>query len=102
MRQAVLGLVAAGALVACMPNDDSASSGETATPPAEGPCRAASGVSLIGQRYTEALGAEAMRLTGARAVRAYKTGDPVTMDYRPDRVNVEYDEGWIVRAVSCG
>lgn len=32
-----------------------------------------------------------------RAVRFYKTGDSLTMDYRPQRVNIEHAEGAIVR-----
>lgn len=46
---------------------------------------------------------EAMQLTGATLVRQIKPGDPVTMDFRQERVTIETDEktGKIVRA-SCG
>lgn len=46
---------------------------------------------------------EAMQLTGATIVRQIKPGDPVTMDFRQERVTIETDEktGKIVRA-SCG
>lgn len=36
------------------------------------------------------------------AYRSYKTGDPVTMDFNPNRLNFEHDKtGKLVR-VSCG
>jgi hypothetical protein len=47
--------------------------------------------------------AEAMRLTGATIVRQIRPGDPVTMDFRPERITIETDgkTGRIVRAY-CG
>ena len=47
--------------------------------------------------------AEARRLTGASLVRQIQPGQPVTMDYRLERVTIETDSktGKIVRA-SCG
>lgn len=44
-----------------------------------------------------------MQLTGATIVRQIKPGNPVTMDFRQERVTIETDEktGKIVRA-SCG
>jgi hypothetical protein len=46
---------------------------------------------------------EAKQLTGATIVRQVRPGDPVTMDFRQERVTIETDEktGKIVRA-SCG
>jgi len=47
--------------------------------------------------------AEAMEITGATIVRQIKPGDPVTMDYRQERITIETDPetGKIVRAY-CG
>lgn len=47
--------------------------------------------------------AEAKRLTGATIVRQIRPGDPVTMDFRPERITIETDRktGRIVRAY-CG
>lgn len=47
--------------------------------------------------------AEAKRLTGATIVRQIKPGQPVTMDYRRERITVETDPktGKIIRAM-CG
>jgi hypothetical protein len=46
---------------------------------------------------------KAKQLTGATVVRQIKPGDPVTMDFRQERVTIETDlkTGKIVRA-SCG
>jgi hypothetical protein len=47
--------------------------------------------------------AEAMRLTGATIVRQIRPGDPVTMDFRRERITIETDRktGRIARAY-CG
>jgi hypothetical protein len=37
-----------------------------------------------------------------RAVRHIRPDTQVTMDYRPDRVNIEIDEGGIIRRLRCG
>ena len=68
----------------------------------ESGCNAAAAQDLVGRQRSEALGAEALRLTGARAVRWIRPGDAVTMDYRPDRLNIELDEQGRVSAFRCG
>ena len=45
---------------------------------------------------------EAKRLSGARTVRSYGPNDPVTMDYRPDRLNIETDAKGVVVRFTCG
>ncbi|WP_428968011.1 I78 family peptidase inhibitor [Sphingomonas sp. Xoc002] len=77
------------------------------TPKAEGPsdgsgCGDAKAADLIGKRWTEALRAPTQKRTGARDLRVIAPGDAVTMDYRPDRLNIETDaEGKVVR-LKCG
>lgn len=64
-------------------------------------CRPDAAESLVGaDRVTDQ---EAKRLTGAALVRQIKPGDPVTLDYRQERVTIETDQtsGKIVRAM-CG
>lgn len=34
--------------------------------------------------------------------RVYAHGDPVTMDYRPDRLNIVTDQRGVVMSVACG
>jgi hypothetical protein len=75
-------------------------------PPVHGgagkPCNAAAAQSLAGRTATAELGAEALRLSGARTLRWIRPGDMVTMDYREDRLNVELDAQNRVKALRCG
>jgi len=65
-------------------------------------CEAGPAQGLVGQRATTELGAEALRLTGARALRWIRPGDAVTMDYREDRLNIHLDGQGRVRSLDCG
>lgn len=40
--------------------------------------------------------------TGANVVRVLKPGQPVTMDYRPQRVNITVDDEQKVVLITCG
>jgi uncharacterized protein involved in type VI secretion and phage assembly len=75
-------------------------------PPAEaggsGRCDSARAGKLVGRERSEALGAEALRLTGARALRWIAPGTMVTMDYREDRLNLRVDPAGKVIKVDCG
>lgn len=75
--------------------------GEASTPPT-GTCNAAAAQRLVGQPADNDLGFEAQRLTGARSLRWIRPGDAVTMDYRPDRLNIELDERHLVARFRCG
>ena len=57
---------------------------------------------LVGRARSEALGAEARRLSGAGRLRWIRPGDAVTMDYRTDRLNVHLDARDRVEHFSCG
>ncbi|MBB3692648.1 I78 family peptidase inhibitor [Sphingomonas sp. BK580] len=103
MSRAALAAVVLVALAGCAP--------KMATPVAAAPvaggeapgarCDAGAAAALVG-RSADASMAEAQRLSRARTVRRYATGDALTMDYRADRLNVETDaRGTIVR-LSCG
>lgn len=52
---------------------------------------------LVGQRVSEV---HTDSLPSPR--RIYAHGDPVTMDYRPDRLNIVTDEQGVIIAVRCG
>ncbi|NKL67237.1 I78 family peptidase inhibitor (plasmid) [Rhizobium beringeri] len=86
-------LGAVAALVAC-------SAGTTAQV-TSGRCDAAAAQTLIGR--PKPTDEEARRITGAIIARQIAPGQPVTHDYRPDRVTLETDSasGRVVRA-SCG
>lgn len=66
------------------------------TPPAEDSCGAARYLGLVGQSGVT------ISIPADQAYRSYKTGDPVTMDFNPNRLNFEHDKtGKLVR-VTCG
>ena len=52
---------------------------------------------------TEAVLAGILKATGARTARWLYPNSPVTMDYRPDRLNVTMDTGTdVIRSARCG
>jgi hypothetical protein len=65
-------------------------------------CNAAPAQNLVGRAASSALGAEAMRLSGAGAIRWIPPGAAVTMDYREDRLNIELDGRNRVTRLRCG
>jgi hypothetical protein len=77
-----------------------------ATAPAEvggsGKCDAARAQKLVGRIRSAELGAEALRLSGAKALRWIAPGTMVTMDYREDRLNLRIDPKNKVVKVDCG
>lgn len=90
--------------MACAPM---AEPGEPAAPierlPGEdNPCVADSAQQFIGQSATKAVGEQIVAATGARTFQWVGPGMMVTMDYRPDRVRVSYDEDYKITAIRCG
>ena len=86
-------LLAAGlmAVAACAP----APSPETGAGPDQ--CRAADNRSLIGRNVA------AVSFPAGANVRVVCTTCPTTRDYRPDRLNVRFDQAsGIIRSVDCG
>ncbi len=65
-------------------------------------CNAAAASRLIGQPLNDNRVQRAKRLSRAREVRTIRPGQPVTMDFREDRLNVEVDNGGVIRIVRCG
>ncbi len=68
----------------------------------EGPCRNEGLDRFVGQTVTAALGAEMLKASGARTLRWGAPGSAMTMDFRPDRLTVSYDEGMRVTSARCG
>ena len=82
-------LTAAVTLAACQPEAD-----KTAAAPDT--CGAAPFQSLIG---TPAAAAD---FSSVEVLRIIPQGSPVTMDFRPDRLNVETDEAGLIIRLFCG
>lgn len=70
--------------------------------PAPGACDSEAGAALVGRTAGAGLGAEALRLTGARRLRWIRPGDAVTMDYSPQRLNLHLDSQDRVERLACG
>ena len=74
------------------------------TPPvtAEGPCRNDGLDRFIGQTATADLGTQLLQASGARTLRWGAPGMAMTMDFRPDRLTVSYDEKMVITSARCG
>lgn len=57
---------------------------------------------LVGRPGSAVAASEALRLSGARTIRWVPPGSAVTMDYRPDRLNVVLSGDKKVRRFTCG
>lgn len=84
--------LAALALIACA----------TAPEPPAARCSADGLADLVGREATTALGAEALRRSGARTIRWIRPGDAVTMDFREDRLNLNLDASGRLERANCG
>ncbi len=77
--------------------------GEPPPPLPDGlPCSAEGLGDLLGRPAGQQLGAEAMRRSGAGALRWIRPGDAVTMDYSEHRLNIHLDERDRVQQFACG
>ena len=89
-----IALIAAAALTACGPQPDGGNSTGGST---DGPdtCNAASYAGMIGQDAVVALSIPDPK-------RQYRLGDPVTMDFNAQRVNIVLDETDTIIDIKCG
>ena len=65
-------------------------------------CDAAQAQEHIGHVASSASGAVLLQITGARQLRWVPPRTAVTMDYRPDRLTVSYDDDLVIERISCG
>lgn len=70
--------------------------------PAAPACNAALVQEHLGHTATAASGAKLMALAGARSLRWGPPGAIWTMDYRPDRLDVRYDQAMKIVEITCG
>lgn len=68
----------------------------------QGRCSDVGLADFTGRKADAALGAEMMRLSGARILRWAPPRSAVTMDFREDRLTVGYDDGMVVTSAKCG
>lgn len=103
MRTAALIAASLAVSAACAPVPPAEKDGAP-RPVGEGEamCDSSKADALVGRAATSELGAEALKLTGARGLRWIQPGMAVTMDYRPDRLNIELDAQNRVVTLRCG
>ncbi|MGW8190895.1 I78 family peptidase inhibitor [uncultured Sphingomonas sp.] len=96
-------LIAAMALGACTTTQQTAGDPAPAAPELPGgACETTALAALVGKSFTPALEADARARAKARTVRAIRPGMAVTMDFRPDRLNIDIDEKNMVAGFRCG
>jgi len=71
-------------------------------PPAEAACNADAVQSLVGQTATAEVGGQLLKGSGATNLRWVPPRTAVTMDFRPDRLTVSYDDALKIERISCG
>lgn len=72
-------------------------------PPPPDACGASKAEPWIGKKATAAVRAEVERASGAKSIRWLYPDSVVTMDFRPDRLNVTMDKRTdVIRSVRCG
>lgn len=69
---------------------------EVVTTPAPASCNAAAYEQFVGQHSPQ------ITVPAGTEIRHYRSGDPVTMDFNPDRLNFEYDRSGRLVRVKCG
>ena len=74
------------------------------SPPAmaQGPCSHDGLDRFTGQKATADLGAELLKASGAKTLRWGGPNMAMTMDFRPDRLTVSYDDQMVVTSARCG
>lgn len=65
-------------------------------------CDASKVQDVVGKKPEQALVDDAVRRSGAKAVRVIPHDGMVTMDYRGDRLNLQLDEAGRIVAATCG
>lgn len=97
----ILRLLPLLALAACTPTPSGTADAGPA-PAGDGTCQAEAPKAVIGRQASAEVVQEAKRLSGARDVRQIGPDTIVTMDFRPDRLNLELDAAGKVTGVRCG
>lgn len=101
MKLAITGLVAIG-LVGCSTTEPEPPADLVTDAPGEMLCTPNPVQRFVGQRADAATGAAILKSSGARALRWGPPGGAWTMDFRQDRVNVQYDTAMIIERITCG
>lgn len=103
MKQALIGLAAIGLAGCATPGDEAPGQPpDAALPPGAMMCDAERVQAYVGKPASADTGAAILKESGARRLRWGPPNAAWTMDYRPDRVNVQYDGGMTITQITCG
>ncbi|RPE80192.1 I78 family peptidase inhibitor [Vulcaniibacterium tengchongense] len=70
--------------------------------PPSGVCNAEGARWAIGQGVNDEVVNRILRDTGSRDARVLRPGQPATMDYREDRINVDVNDRGAITGLRCG
>lgn len=65
-------------------------------------CQAKSAQRYVGQKADAQLGQTIINVTGAKVLRWIPPGGAISQDYRTFRVNISYDDNYIITNIRCG
>ncbi|MBF6023183.1 I78 family peptidase inhibitor [Lysobacter niastensis] len=74
----------------------------TGAQPPTGGCNAEGARWAIGQGVNDDVVNRILQDTGSRDARVLRPGQPATMDFRPDRVNVDVNDRGAITGLRCG
>lgn len=80
------------------------SSSQPAQPAAEitGDCNVENLQGVLGQNASAELIEQVQRQANAKTLRVLAPGDAATMDYNPQRLNIDIDESEVIIRLTCG
>lgn len=97
------GLLALG-LAACASSnsgDSAAAPDKPAPPAADDKCKASLVTDLVGQPYDAAMLTKIQGIVGHKNIRPIRPNQPVTMDFREDRLNIDIDKDEKIARFHC-
>jgi hypothetical protein len=97
MRSKIGALALSVSLAGCVA-DETAS---TPTPP-QAQCDDSKLAAFMGQKASSELGIRILTASGAKALRWGTPRSAMTMDFRPDRLTVAYDDAMTINSARCG
>lgn len=100
--KSLIALAPAAALAACATTSADEPAAPAPEPGEAAMCDAAPAQSFVGRKATGEIGAQIVEATGARQLRWGPPRTAFTMDFRPDRVNVIYDDDMTITKITCG
>lgn len=94
--------VALPALVACAATPPDAVEDPPLQSAPDGECDASRVQDYLGKHAAPIMTEPLLEVTGARDLRWIPPNSAITMDYREDRLNVEYDDSFTITRLYCG